>query len=234
MDFLSQTLLSLAPSYFDHLARMEIEQSPSVLVKLVGFYTIEMEVMAGTGSGDVGTTVTSRFGGPPSRSTTMPSTPTSEGYPDPSQSASGSGKRKDKNETKKPQKEKRKIDVLVMENLFHGRDVVGVYDLKGIIGRRKAKGKDKAKGKGEEEKRSTLTTQNDQGDAPIFHSKDAQQQPRIELPKTLFDGDWLDAQLHPRDGAEPLLVWGWSKAALDHSIENDTAFLEKSNVMDYS
>jgi len=194
--------------------------------------------MASSGTGDIGTTATARSGATPSRSSTMPPTPSTEDYlttpTDPSQIAGSSGSGK----TKKPQKEKRKIDVLVMENLFHGRDVNGVYDMKGIIGRRKGKGKDKAKGKEEEEKRSTSADRGGKGDVLTSDlNKDSERQTRAGLPKTLFDGDWLDAHSRPRsgsDGVEPLLVWGWSKAALDRSIENDTAFLEKRNVMDYS
>lgn len=91
-----------------------------------------------------------------------------------------------------------KADVLVMENLFHNKNINKTYDFKGIQGRR-----------------LKINNTADSG------SKGTS--------KTLFDGDWVDSQARTL-----VLVQPHSKAALKAALKNDTDFLTKSNIMDYS
>ncbi|KAI8882619.1 hypothetical protein K501DRAFT_251026 [Backusella circina FSU 941] len=89
-------------------------------------------------------------------------------------------------------KETLDMDVLIMEHLFFGHQIIKKFDFKGIQDR---------------------------------HVEESRKQ---QKDITLWDGDWLDEhRMH-------LPVNEQSKAMIQTAIQNDTEFLSKSNIMDYS
>jgi 1-phosphatidylinositol-3-phosphate 5-kinase len=102
-----------------------------------------------------------------------------------------------------------KADLLVMENIFYGRNISKKFDLKGIQGRKvKAPGNaSKTLFDGEWIEGMTLSSQCTTTNL-IFV--------RIDQQKTLT------------------LIRPYSKVLLQDAIKNDAEFLSKSNIMDYS
>ena len=106
-----------------------------------------------------------------------------------------------------------KADLLLMENLFYDQNVGKTFDLKGIQGRKLKSG-------------SGLGPNN----------------------RTLFDGEWIEGETCHcisvnilRDSPAVIgqqrtlmLVRPHSKIVLREAIKNDSDFLSKSNIMDYS
>ena len=112
-----------------------------------------------------------------------------------------------------------KADLLVTENLFYDRNISKTFDLKGIQGRKV--------------------------------------KPHRSTSKTLFDGEWIEGLFSVLlyvfrfwgkadffiyffflaglgQQREPMLVQPHSKIILRDGIKNDTEFLSRSNIMDYS
>ncbi|KAF8509764.1 hypothetical protein BU17DRAFT_55907 [Hysterangium stoloniferum] len=63
----------------------------------------------------------------------------------------------------------------------------------------------------------------------IQSRKVKQSQDSVERQRTLFDGEWLEAQQRA-----PILIQPYSGYILHEAVRNDADFLAKSNIMDYS
>lgn len=190
----------MAPSYFSYL--YTTASKPTVLAKVVGFYTIEIRNLE---TGNVHS----------------------------------------------------KADLLVMENLFYGRNISKTFDLKGIQGR-KVKVPAGARASttaaaaaaptsktivtpaevgfyGDETKTIDTETEAETGTIKST-AKDEETKKKITLPrppqpmgKTLFDGEWIEEQ---QKGL--MLIQPYSKAVLREALRNDAEFLARCNIMDYS
>ncbi|CAL8106305.1 unnamed protein product [Calicophoron daubneyi] len=138
-----------------------------------------------------------------------------------------------------------RFDVLVMENLLHGRNKLAfIYDLKGSLRKRLVDETDACKDSTE----STGSHSNVEGpgganlstnqstDAAVFNSVDTnldahgpQTQPARKRVPVLLDQNLLNASID-----NPLYLRVHSKNALSHCLQVDTAFLANLFIMDYS
>lgn len=104
-----------------------------------------------------------------------------------------------------------KHDVLVMENLFYGREISRIYDLKGIVSRR-------VKAKGESRDKTFYDSEWIEG-------------------KRFVSSTYMRVSFSYNPSAQqqgPLLLHGHSGHILREGLRADAEFLAKSNITDYS